>query len=72
VGSSARASLILFELGAGDALVTYEQDAFLARQRGVSLEIVRPPRTILARHYAVIVDENVTASEEPVAEAFLT
>ncbi|MEW5870736.1 MAG: substrate-binding domain-containing protein [Chloroflexota bacterium] len=71
VGSSARATLTLFELGAGDALVTYEQDAYLARQRGVPLEIIMPARTILARHYAVIVDENVTRAERPVVEAFL-
>ncbi|MBL7162474.1 MAG: substrate-binding domain-containing protein [Anaerolineales bacterium] len=71
VGSSARATLTLFELGAGDALVTYEQDAFLARERAVPLEIVTPPRTILARHYAVIVDDNVTFAERQVVEAFL-
>lgn len=71
VGSSARANMTLFELGACDALVTYEQDAYLARERGVPLEIVSPPRTILAMHYAVIVDENVTSHERPVVEAFL-
>jgi len=71
VGSSARANLTLFELGACDALVTYEQDAYLARERGVPLEIVSPPRTILAQHYAVIVDDNVTSRERPMVEAFL-
>jgi ABC-type sulfate transport system substrate-binding protein len=71
VGPSARANLTLFELGACDALVTYEQDAYLARERGVPLEIVSPPRTILARHYAVIVDDNVTSRERPVVQAFL-
>ena len=71
VGSSARATLTLFELGAGDALVTYEQDAYLAQQRGVPVEIIMPQRTILARHFAVIVDDNVTFVERPVVEAFL-
>jgi ABC-type sulfate transport system substrate-binding protein len=71
VGSSARSSLTLFELGPGDALVTYEQDAFLARQREVPLEIIYPPRSMLTRHYAVIVDDNVTASEQSAAEALL-
>jgi sulfate transport system substrate-binding protein len=68
---SARAAMTLFELGAGDALVTYEQDALLARQRGVPLEVVLPPRTIVAQPAAVIVDDNVTRAERPVAEALL-
>jgi sulfate transport system substrate-binding protein len=72
LGPSARATLTLFELGAGDALVTYEQDARLARERGVPLEIIVPERTIVAEHVAVIVDENVTSSEQPVVQAFVS
>jgi ABC-type sulfate transport system substrate-binding protein len=68
---SARATLTLFELGAGDALVTYEQDARLALARDVPLQIVVPPRTIVAQHVAVIVDANVTPAERPVAQAFV-
>ena len=71
LGSSARTTMALFELGAGDALITYEQDAHLARERSIPLEIIMPQRTILARHYAVIIDKNVTASERPIVEAFL-
>lgn len=71
LGPSARATLTLFELGAGDALVTYEQDALLASERGVALEIVVPPRTVVAEHVAVIVDDNVTAAERPVAQALI-
>jgi len=71
VGSSARATLTLFELGTGDALVTYEQDALLAKARGVPMEIIIPKGTILARHFAVIVDDNVTFVERPIVEAFL-
>jgi len=71
MGSSARATLTLFELGAGDALLTYEQDALLALERGVALEIVVPPRTVVAEHVAIIVDDNVTASERPVAQALI-
>ena len=72
LGPSARATLTLFELGAGDALVTYEQDARLALERGVPLEIVIPPRTIVANHVVVIVDSNVPAAERPVAQAFVS
>jgi sulfate transport system substrate-binding protein len=68
---SARATLTLFELGAGDTLVTYEHDAYLALARGVPLEIVVPPRTTVAHHVAVIVDSNVTPAERPVAQAFV-
>lgn len=68
---SARATLTLFELGAGDALVTYEQDALLALDRGVALGIVIPSRTIIAEPVAVIVDANVTRAERPVADAFV-
>jgi sulfate transport system substrate-binding protein len=71
LGPSARAAMTLFELGAGDALITYEQDAILARERGVPLEIVVPPQTVVAEHVAVIVDDNVTASERPVAQALV-
>jgi ABC-type sulfate transport system substrate-binding protein len=68
---SARAAMTLFELGAGDALLTYEQDARLAQERGVQLEIVVPPHTIVAQHVAVVVDDNVTPAERPAAEAFI-
>lgn len=71
VGPSARAALTLFELGAGDALITYEQDARLAQERGVPLEIVIPQVTILAEHAAVVVDDNVTRAEQPVVTAFI-
>jgi ABC-type sulfate transport system substrate-binding protein len=71
LGASARATMTLFELGAGDAFITYEQDALLARERGVPLEIVVPSRTIVSRHVAVIVDANVTSRERPLAQAFV-
>lgn len=68
---SARAMMTLFELGAGDVIITYEQDARLAQDRGVDLVIVVPSYTILAQHVAVIVDDNVTRAERPAAEAFI-
>jgi len=68
---SARAMLTLFELGAGDAFVTYEQDARLAVDRGIPLEIVVPSETIMAQHMAVLVDANLTIVERPVAREFV-
>lgn len=71
LGASARGALTLFELGAADALVTYEQDALLAQDRGVPLEVVVPPRTILAEHVAVVIDANVSPAERAAAEEFV-
>jgi sulfate transport system substrate-binding protein len=71
LGPSARATLTLFELGACDAFVTYEHDAILAQERGIPLEVVVPPRTILAEHVAVIVDNNVTSAEQPAVQALV-
>lgn len=71
LGTSARATLTLFELGAGDALVTYEQDARLAQDRGALLEVVLPPRTIVAQHVAVVIDANVTPAERRAAAEFV-
>jgi ABC-type sulfate transport system substrate-binding protein len=71
LGPSAWATLNLFRLGAGDAMVTYEQDARLSREMGVALDIVVPPRTIVAQHVAVIVDDNVKTAEQPVVQAFV-
>jgi ABC-type sulfate transport system substrate-binding protein len=71
LGPSARATMTLFELGAGDAFVTYEHDALLAQERGIPLEVVVPPRTILASHVAVIVDDNVSSAQRPVVRAFV-
>lgn len=69
---SARSAMTLFELGAGDALVTYEQEALLALDRGVALDIVTPAHTVLAEHVAVIVDDNVTPIERPVVQQLLS
>ncbi|MCL7452100.1 MAG: extracellular solute-binding protein [Anaerolineae bacterium] len=71
LGSSARSTMALFELGAGDAFVTYEQDALMARERGSELQVVVPLSTIIAQHVAVLVDDNVKLQERAAAEAFM-
>ena len=68
---SARDALKQFVFGAGDALVTYEQDALLAQARGATLEVVTPRSTIMSEHVAVIVDRNVQPWEREVIEAFV-
>ena len=69
--NSARSTLGLFTLGVGDAMITYEQDAYLGIQRGLPIEVVIPERTIIAQHVAVLVDDNLRMSERPAAEALL-
>jgi sulfate/thiosulfate-binding protein len=68
---SARDALKQFMFGAGDALVTYEQDALLAQARGATLDIVVPHSTAMSEHVAVIVDRNVQPHERDVVEAFV-
>jgi len=69
--ASSREALKQFMFGVGDAMVTYEQDALLAKTRGVILEIVTPRSTIVSEHVAVIVDQNVQPWEREVVEAFV-
>ena len=71
MGTSARATMEVFAMGVGDALITYEQDALLAQADGVQLEIVYPPRTIFAEHMAVAVDDNNILRERKVVQAFM-
>lgn len=59
-----------FLFGTGDVLVTYEQDALLARNRGAALDIVVPHSTVMSEHVLVIVDENIKPWEREVVEAF--
>jgi len=68
---SAREARTQFELGQGDALITYELDALLQKQKGQPVEIVVPKITIFSEHPAVIVDRNVTADRRPAVEAFM-
>src|SRR5207249_12069946 len=70
--ASAREARTTFELGNGDALITYELDGLLMKQNNskVDAEIVIPEATISSEHPAVVVDRNVSASERPVIDAF--
>lgn len=68
---SAREARTQFELGYGDALVTYELEGLLMKQAGANAEIIVPKATIFSEHPAVIIDRNVTAARRPVIEAFL-
>jgi sulfate transport system substrate-binding protein len=68
---SAREARTQFELGQGDALITYELDALLMKKAGAAVEIVVPEATIFSEHPAAVIDRNVTADERPVVNAFM-
>ncbi len=69
--ASAREARTTFELGNGDALVTYELEGLLMKQANAPVEIVVPQATVFSEHPAVIIDKNVSAERRPLVEAFL-
>jgi sulfate/thiosulfate transport system substrate-binding protein len=71
--ASAREARTTFELGNGDALITYELDALMMKQANAraDAEIVIPEATIFSEHPAVVVDRNVSAVDRPVIDAFM-
>jgi len=71
--ASAREARTTFELGNGDALITYELDALLMKQNNANAdaEIVIPEATILSEHPAVVIDRNVPSFDRQVIDAFM-
>lgn len=69
---SAREARTQFELGYGDALITYELEGLLMKEiNKTPVEIVVPQSTIFSEHPAVVVDRNVSAAKRPVVDAFM-
>lgn len=69
--ASAREARTTFELGNGDALITYELEGLLMKEANSPVEIVVPQSTIFSEHPAVIIDKNVPADKRAVVDAFL-
>jgi len=71
--ASAREARTTFELGNGDALITYELDALLMKEQNATAdaEIVIPEATIFSEHPVVSVDRNVSAADRPIVDAFI-
>jgi sulfate/thiosulfate-binding protein len=71
--ASAREARTTFELGNGDALITYELDALMMKQANskADAEIVIPEATIFSEHPAVVVDRNVSSVQRPIIDAFM-
>jgi sulfate/thiosulfate-binding protein len=68
---SAREARTTFELGNGDALITYELEALLMKDANAPIEIVVPRATIFSEHPAVVIDKNITGSKRQVIDAFM-
>lgn len=68
---SAREARTTFELGNGDALITYELEGLLMKDANAPIEIVVPQSTILSEHPAVVIDKNVGAAKRVVIDAFM-
>jgi len=68
---SAREARTTFELGNGDALITYELDALLMKEASSPIEIVVPKATIFSEHPAVVIDKNVSGNKRQVIDAFM-
>jgi len=71
--ASAREARTTFELGNGDALVTYELDGLMMKQANANAdaEIVVPEATIFSEHPVAVIDRNVSATDRPVIDAFI-
>jgi sulfate/thiosulfate transport system substrate-binding protein len=68
---SAREARTTFELGNGDALITYELEALLMKEANAPIEIVTPKSTIFSEHPAVVIDKNVAANKRQIIDAFM-
>lgn len=68
---SAREARTTFELGNGDALITYELEGLLMKEAKAPIEIVVPQSTIFSEHPAVVIDKNITSAKRQVIDAFM-
>ena len=68
---SAREARTTFELGNGDALITYELEGLLMKEANAPIEVVVPQSSIFSEHPAVVIDKNVTAAKRQVIDAFM-
>jgi sulfate transport system substrate-binding protein len=69
--ASAREARTTFELGNGDALITYELEGLLMKESGKPVEIIMPQATIFSEHPVVVIDRNVTSDKRPLVDAFV-
>ena len=68
---SAREARTTFELGNGDALITYELEGLLMKEANAPIEIAVPKSTIFSENPAVVIDKNVTPGKRAVIDSFM-
>ncbi|HZI61100.1 MAG TPA: sulfate ABC transporter substrate-binding protein [Pyrinomonadaceae bacterium] len=68
---SAREARTTFELGNGDALITYELEGLLMKEANAPIEIVVPRSTIFSEHPAVVIDKNISGDKRQIIDAFV-
>ena len=68
---SAREARTTFELGNGDALITYELEGLLMKEANAPIDIVVPRSTIFSEHPAVVIDKKVSSDKRPLIDAFM-
>jgi sulfate transport system substrate-binding protein len=68
---SAREARTTFELGNGDALITYELEGLLMKEANAPIDIVVPRSTMFSEHPAVVIDKNVSNDKRQVIDAFM-
>lgn len=68
---SAREARTTFELGNGDALITYEIEGLLMKEANAPIEIVVPRSTMFSEHPAVVIDKNVSSDKRQIIDAFI-
>jgi sulfate/thiosulfate transport system substrate-binding protein len=70
--ASARESMLTFERGVGDAIITYENEIIEGLRQGKKYEVVVPPATVLIENPVAVVDKYAKAhGSEDVATDFL-
>lgn len=68
---SAREARTTFELGNGDALITYELEALLMKEANAPIDMVVPRSTIFSEHPAVVIDKNIRTEKRQIIDAFM-
>ena len=68
---SAREARTTFELGNGDALITYELEGLLMKEAKAPIEVVTPQSTIFSEHPAVVIDKNIVPNKRAIVDAFM-
>lgn len=69
---SARDSMLTFERGVGDAIITYENEILVGRSKGQRYDYVAPPSTILIENPVALIDASIERQgNRALAEGFV-